>query len=507
MLLTRKIFSKTNLYQLVFVLSFFLACGCVVVCFYGRSISYFDNDTYWIIATGREIFKQKALPSTNPLTFHDNLTFVVHQWLYTVIVTFLYDHVGQWSLFALSSFLLFITSCLSYSLIRQFTSKKYVAFICSVLFLVANESFFCCRPQSFSIPIFLFSMICWVKAKNNKKWLIVVPLLSLLEVNIHTSLWLMLPVFSFPFVLPEKMPYHISFKQYVYDYAVDKKLYFLTYLLLWGFGLLNPYGLTGMFYPLISYGTVNNNTIKELKAPSFNTLEGIITIICIVSFSLFVYKWFLTSKQTKNVNTEKLNLNYCCLFLGCAVLAMMHIRNLWFLTIAAIPSFISLADNVSCNALKSAYNKETKIISVVCLIPFIFCCFFFCSQIITPKNKDLPVKIVDYLDEHHDKNTKIYTGFNNGGYLEFRGYKVYIDARPEIYSSCINKKADIYKEYVDVYTGKTDVETWVDKYQFTDMIVSENIIKTYMRTRTDYKKIMTEGSMDYFVKIPDSEQK
>lgn len=497
----RRIFTKANLYQLILVLSLLVSCGCIIVCFYDRFFSYFDNDTFWIIATGREIFKQKVLPATNPLTIHDNLAFVVHQWLYTVIVTFLYDHVGQWSLIALTFILLIITFCLSYYLIRQFTNKKYVAFVCSVLFLVVNETFFSCRPQSFSIPIFLFLMICWVKAKNNKKWLIVIPFLSLLEVNIHTSLWLMLPLFSFPFILPEKIPYHISFKQYVYDFADQKKLYFISYLLLWCFGWLNPYGLTGMFYPLISYTTVNNNTIKELKSPSLNTFDGIIVIICVVAFSLYLYKWFIALKQAKNLDTEKMNFNYCCLFLGCVVLAMMHIRNMWFLTIAAIPSCVSLLDDLSFDTLKTAYNKETKIISVACLIPFVLCCFFFCSQIKTARNGGLPVKIVDYLDEHHDKNTKIYTGFNTGGYLEFRGYKVYIDARPEIYSSCINKKEDIYKEYINVTTGKADIEKWVDKYQFTDMIVSENIIKTYMNTRTDYKKVMSEDTMDYYVKI------
>ena len=49
-------------------------------------------------------------------------------------------------------------------------------------------------------------------------------------------------------------------------------------------------------------------------------------------------------------------------------------------------------------------------------------------------------KCVDYLNKNVGKNAHILTGFDWGGYLEYYGYKnIFIDARPELYMSKLNK--------------------------------------------------------------------
>ena len=111
----------------------------------------------------------------------------------------------------------------------------------------------------------------------------------------------------------------------------------------------------------------------------------------------------------------------------------------------------------------------------------------------------VPSKIVDYIDINHNEDTKIFAGFNAGGYVEYRGYKTYIDARPEVYSTCINKTEDIFAEYMNVEKGNIDYSAWLEKYGFTDLIVSETPLRIYLENCDLYEKIMEDGEYTLFV--------
>ena len=52
--------------------------------------------------------------------------------------------------------------------------------------------------------------------------------------------------------------------------------------------------------------------------------------------------------------------------------------------------------------------------------------------------------MADYLDEHEDFNTSVMVYFQYENYFEYRGYKVYLDARPELYPEEILKTANAF---------------------------------------------------------------
>lgn len=495
----RKTDFKNDTLQIIadFVLSLFV--GLFFVTILSRIYTYFDNDTYWIIATGREIFKQKALPELNPLTIHENLQFVVHQWLYTVVVTFLYDKIGEWTLSLLTIVLVFCSFCFCYLFSKEFTNKKSISFIVSVSFIFLNLSFFVCRPASFSIPVFLLLSYFLVKGKNNHKWLIPIPILSLLEINVHTSLWFMFPVFFLPFIFPEAIPCITDIKQYIKEYLKNKKFYFITFVISICSGFINPYGITGMLYPVISYGTVNNGIISELKPPRANETYGIMLFLYVICFSFCIYISYKSAKE-KNIRYYYPNLNYILLFVGCLFLAILHIRNFWFVSIAAIPFVVTILNKFPLQKCVSKKKIETIIICIIfsVFITTSLCYVLYNNRTDISQPINIPEKIMDYIDENHDENTKIYAGFNLGGYVEFRGYKTYMDARPEIYSKCINKKADIYEEHVKILNGTIDFDDWIKKYQFTDLIVYETALRIYMECNDDYELIMKEENIELF---------
>lgn len=113
-----------------------------------------------------------------------------------------------------------------------------------------------------------------------------------------------------------------------------------------------------------------------------------------------------------------------------------------------------------------------------------------------------PVKAVEYLDKYAPKDAKIYTGFNNGGYFEWNGYKCFVDARPELYFKSINKKADIFKDYTCLHSGTdaSKLKKLLDKYDFDYLCVTNDTVNTYLATSTDYNMVLMEDDYTLYEK-------
>ena len=86
-----------------------------------------------------------------------------------------------------------------------------------------------------------------------------------------------------------------------------------------------------------------------------------------------------------------------------------------------------------------------------------------------------PIKAVEYLDTYANKGDKICTLFNEGSYLEWSGYKIYMEGRTEGYFEGINGKEDIIAEYARLQHGfsQTEYKSFIDKYKFDYIITNQ----------------------------------
>ena len=105
-----------------------------------------------------------------------------------------------------------------------------------------------------------------------------------------------------------------------------------------------------------------------------------------------------------------------------------------------------------------------------------------------------PVAAADWLDEHAEGEVGVFTHFNAGGYLEWRGYKVAMDARPELWDSKISKNGqDRYHEYIDMSKDKMEPATYMEDKDFDYMIVNTDTdLYKYLLASTSYK-VVQEG--------------
>jgi hypothetical protein len=73
--------------------------------------------------------------------------------------------------------------------------------------------------------------------------------------------------------------------------------------------------------------------------------------------------------------------------------------------------------------------------------------------------------------------------------MAFRGYKGYIDARPECYARAITGGPDIIAEYKNVMEGH-DLEAFLQKYRFTHVISAQPAIILQMPYMEDYEPVV-----------------
>ena len=109
-----------------------------------------------------------------------------------------------------------------------------------------------------------------------------------------------------------------------------------------------------------------------------------------------------------------------------------------------------------------------------------------------------PVKAINYLKEHHvPTDAHIYTTFNAGGFVEWSGYKCYMDARPELYFKSLNGTMDAFKDYISMKTERNPqkIEQFIKDYAFEWMIVDDKeVLSTYLDlSRTGHVVVNGDG--------------
>ncbi|MBQ3904372.1 MAG: hypothetical protein II744_05290, partial [Eubacterium sp.] len=109
-----------------------------------------------------------------------------------------------------------------------------------------------------------------------------------------------------------------------------------------------------------------------------------------------------------------------------------------------------------------------------------------------PTEYDSLDKAVEILDGEKE-DIVLFTGFDYGQYMEFKGYHPYIDGRAELFLKDNNNEFDYLKEYYDMMRGKLDCKEFTEKYGFTHLIVNKN--EPYL-----YKELLSDGDYELIYK-------
>lgn len=508
-----------------------------------------NNDVWFLIAAGRSI-QQNGLTTKETLTMHDGFSAIQQQYPISTVLSWLYDVLGNVGLMIFCVIVGYLAIVVFYKLFKRLTNNVLTSLLLTSLAMqcYAFLGFITTRPYLISTSLLILEVYLLESyiQKKSKKYLIGLPIISLLMINIHASTWLMFFVFLLPFIVDmlniqavlDKTKKKPKIPYYKYD-EYDKKPIFISIILSFFVGVINPYGVQAMTYVFRSYGiTEINQYVNEMKPLYVIGKTFPYSLLIFITITLLTIVLATQIKSTKKAR----NIYF---MLGTGLMALMNKRNIIFYIFSV---FYLIASMLSKESLEKDYkktektetekktektqegtNKEQKteknfiekavygLLGVILVSSLVVCTQGFMNKIFMPvplektftyikenakiqeKNNEETVMTLEWIDGKNFENTqnnavRVYTSYNIGGHAEFFGVKPYIDPRAEIFLKSNNGKEDIFKEYFYLLKDiDNNYESFVQKYDF-DYFVTEADKKLDKKLSKDsrYKKVMEE---------------
>ena len=483
----------------------------------------FNNDTYWLINSGRYVIDH-GIPHIEPFTLHQGLHFVMQQWLSATVFALIYDTLGSPFLFVLVAL---VNCSIIYSVFRlcmRISEKNFlVSFSMACAVSIPLSFFMVLRPYLFSV--FLFSLelnlleaslqmklpcekhnpvhdndanntftriraCCAIIRMNSITWSL--PILSVFLINLHAAMW--------PFFFVLLAPYFIdSFRFNLW--GVKSQGYPLLPLgiatvLSFAAGWMNPYGFESMAYLFRSYGNVYVSTlITEMKSPDFKTTLGIFYFI-VYFIPILIY--------CSNRKSET-RLRYALLIIGTGYMGLSSIRNLSLFIVCGIPFLAYTLRSVQILKTPSTQPRYPWLRFLLAGILVVWLGLFFCIRSIKSEKEAenfLAIQAVEYIKTHLDKeSTRLFTGYETGGYAEFKGLRPFIDARAEVFCKSNNQKENIIDDYFNVKLGKMHYRELIKRYKLTHFLVGKTDypLHVYLPEDPNFVLLFTDADANFKV--------
>lgn len=441
-----------------------------------------DNDTWFLLNSGRYVMEH-GIPYMEPFSIHENLKFVMQQWLTDVAFWNLYNKFGEQGLFMLVTICYATIILLMFKLTMSISDRNFmVSFSVTMISSILIFTYMVTRPTIITLILVLLELNAlesYVKSKNYK-YLFILPILSLFMINMHAALWPILFILILPYIVGA---FQFKFVSFVRDeYNINHLLLSVIAMIIVAF--INPYGIDAMTYLINSSGYPYMKKILELQPPYINSIPGALIYFYIFSIVL-IYIFY---------RTGKFKIRYLLLTLGTTYMVLISIRNITYFAICSSFPIAYYLKDIGINQNNAINNKFIKLrLLLITLITAALVIGIYFGNInnSTYKNYSDLNSAVDYLLKSDDtSNIKLFTGFNDGSLVQFRGIRTYIDPRAEVYFIKQNGKDDIFNEYFDLITGKIYYKDIINKYKFTHMLITKGeLLDTYLNRDTDYEII------------------
>lgn len=459
-------------------------CGIAIFCYYGAQ----DNDQWWLLATGRWI-AEHGIPYDNPFSAYGDQAIVVQQWLPCLIDWAAYSlggYVGLGVLVLVMSLCVFVAVA---ALGRKIMGGNIdIACIVALLFCGCASSYMSIRPQMWSMLAFcavLYVMECYRRTNSWKNLIWLAPIM-IVHANVHMA---MMPYDLFIvacYLFPNIQGHYV--KSAAASYRRVPILIAIAVMAVCS--LANPYGIDGALYLVNSYGSASyGNYIAEMGTTPTDTYYGAMMIVMVV----------VGAMSLGRLGLGRFNAPLTILYFVALVLSFQHTRNVWLVALFTVPLACSALSNVHLNPrtvfLRDDAPKVLVMAASIVLMIALGITGTTESLVVDPKDSgSTPVAAADWLDANAEEGSKVFTHFNAGGYLEWRGYKVGMDARPELWDSKIAKNGkDRYHEYIDMSKDKMEPSEYMEGKDFDYLIVNtDTALYKYLLASVSYK-VVAEG--------------
>ncbi len=465
-----------------------LVLAFVVLVIFSANLEIKDLDLWFHIASGNYILHTKEVPSVDVFSCTiAGRPWIDHEWLFQVLVYYVYKRFGIDGLVDLKVILVTIIFLV---LLRIGVNRKrqWLPVAALILVLLVFQMRLTLRPDLFSLlflSLYVYMLSRYIDEDRLILWLFI---FQILWSNIH-GFFIFGPLIIFIGIMSELIKRKIvlpfewnNIGRLSDDEYVRLKKIFIVVLLACFF---NPYGVDGVIYPfrvvfsLEHHSTIFFKNIMELQPPI--KWDNIFSLAIFPYYKLLI----LISLLSFIFNYRKFDVSAFFLWLVFFIFSLFAIRNLVFFAITAYFVILANYQYICFDGLNTEQNKgifETiffrfilrykflqsirfRSICSICLKVWLIIWIinyigeralrgYFDFDKLTRKSeyggvslRNFPYKAVDFLVKNNIKGN-FFNDFNSGAYIlgrTFPNIKVFIDGRTEVYG------ADFFKDYKKIW--------------------------------------------------------
>ena len=440
----------------------------------------FGVDNWYMLTTGSYIL-DNGIPYENPFTAIDaGYDIVIQQWLYCVAFRLFYDWLGwfgSWLLNACIGVLYIAAVCFAAKGVCGGDRRRMLD--CVLIVLLVTHLDFVWRPHL--VTLFVIAMVigCLERYRRSSasKWLIPIPFLLLLEANCHAAavpiVLAIIAVYCIPRV--KVLSGHVRFDSY------GRMEVFACLCLSVLAAFCNPYGIDGILYSVRSAGVAAYGNIISEMGLVFSEQAFLPSIFVVVEVAFGAAMLVMDCIERKSIDLVS-----SIVWFMLAVATCLCVRNAMILGVVTLPVIASALAN----------DKENSSANVMARYSFaglfVVLALMYISSLValagaqdsdTPENKSIymftkgdveidtyisPKCGVDLLLEAGAKpGDLVLTDFSTGGYVSFRGFRITLDSRPEVWDKAVAGKDDcrLFKDYVDAFNkDKVAAQSFVTRF-------------------------------------------
>ena len=412
-----------------------------------------DNDTWFMLNHGRYIMKNGLYPQYEPFTVHEGMEFTFQKWLSCILFWLIYKYLGKVALklFLYGVYMAFVFAM--YKLLEYINKNAKIQNLATLVVLnAAMTQYLYTRPQMFTYLFLAIELIVLEKyvRENRAHLLVIIPILSLVEIQLHSTIWPIMLIFMLPYMFDVSFSDKIVKKLKILPARKYKRLpIWLAFIASTVVAVINPYGFESVVYLVKSLQIPElKMLISEVRAPKQLSVNAFIIAVSLV---IFVYGF---------AKKKKIELRYLFLFGGTTLMSMMSARQMSFMLIPAAMLMAYFFDfkNLS-NVMKASFALIFALVSFDSVFDASWGQTHY-QQYVT----DACDALYEY--EPNPEGTSVFNLDDEGSYLEFLGFRTYADTRAEVFSDKINNSKNYLAEKIGFESETVSYKEFIYQYDY-----------------------------------------
>lgn len=434
-----------------------------------------DTDVFYIISTGNYILFH-GIPHTNPFITTPGMPIIIQNWAYCVMIAWVKRSLGTAGLFILTILMIAGVYLVVRSLVAKTVTDPWVRLICTVI-LTNLFGYLNLRPEILTFLLIILELYGVIKYRQTgkRRYLGMIPVTMLAEVNFHASYWVMHLIVLLPYLV--MFPY----KRVAQTYMIGKmrRTLILTAILSMPFLFMNPYGLENATYVFdaMASGALKLMKISELLPFALNDLTYVPPILG--SVLLFFYGLEHSGKRTEQGKILTLTSTVVWMWGGFLILVISKAKWYPFFMLGTLYLFKDTGSAIEAAMVelrsRIRFDRATKLVLAICMAVLAVGLgkesveplrLIFTSQPLTDVYfarcaDDTMLEdwraVRQTVTEDQDSDICCLPPEYNQ-FFEYEGFQVYIDMRPELY---ISKKGEesrsILENMVSLYNMRRNL--------------------------------------------------